>query len=120
VSDPQQLIELFSTAALPCHNEAKMQLAIAELLTEASIPFEREVRLSPRDRIDFLVGSIGIETKISGSYTTVASQLLRYAESKLVSHILLVTTKASHRQLMHLPNENGIPIDVIFTSLYAF
>jgi hypothetical protein len=120
VSNPQQLIDLFSTAALPCHNEANMQLAIAELLAEASISFEKEVRLNPRDRIDFLVGSVGIETKISGSYATVASQLLRYAESKLVSHILLVTTKASHRQLMHLPNESGIPIDVIFTSLYAF
>lgn len=116
----RQLVDLLGCESLPARNEKKMQEAIAGLLVESNIDFVRECRLSKRDRIDFLVNGIGIETKISGSYTNVASQLLRYCESELVKHLILVTTKASHRQLLHLPNENGIPIDVIFTSFHAF
>jgi len=116
----EHIIDLLSTAYLPVLNEKKMQDAIGELLTENGIMFGREFILQARDRIDFIVGTVGIEVKIKGSYTQVASQLLRYAESELVTHLILVTTRASHRKLLHLPNERGIPIDVIFTSNYAF
>jgi hypothetical protein len=96
-----------------------MQSAIAAALIQEGIEFRAEYRLAPRDRIDFLAGGVGIETKIAGSYIEVASQLLRYAESPLVTGLILVTNRASHRQLDCLPNERNIPIRVYFVGFYG-
>lgn len=48
----------------PATTEADLYNAISAELRAAGIPFEREVRLGPRNRIDYLVaGGIGIEVK---------------------------------------------------------
>lgn len=109
------LFGAFASGNIPVGTERAMQQAVGQVLRDAGVPFEPERRLAPRDRIDFLLGSgIGIETKIGGSYIEVASQLLRYAESPLVTGLILVTNRASHRQLDNLPNEKHIPIRVYF------
>jgi hypothetical protein len=61
------------------------------------LEFEREVKLNATDRIDFLVGTVGIECKVDGSKNAVASQLLRYAESDRISGLILVTIRNTHR-----------------------
>lgn len=76
-----------------------MQSDIAFALTTEEVPFEREVAFGPRDRIDFLVGTVGVECKVAGSANQVMRQLSRYAESDRITELVLVTSKASHRQL---------------------
>lgn len=74
-------------------DEDELQRGIAEVLSRAEIAFEREVRLSDRDRIDFLVGGLGIEVKLAGSARSVRRQLERYAASSRVEALLLVTDR---------------------------
>lgn len=92
--------------------EADLQEGIARALAGAGVAFEREVSLSSRDRIDFLVGDVGLEVKIEGGAAPVLRQLLRYALSPRVGRLLLATTRSQHRQL---PGEiSGKPLDVIY------
>jgi hypothetical protein len=62
----------------------------------------REVRLSPQDRIDFIVTlpcsdgkqyRIGIEVKIQGAATGILRQLYRYARSDRVDALILASTR---------------------------
>lgn len=97
--------------------EEELQEAIASALTSSSVPFEREVRLGPTDRIDFLIETVGVEVKIKGSPTEVARQLNRYAQSDQIQSLLLVTSKATHRAL---PSSlNGKPIKVLYLNPLA-
>lgn len=72
----------------------------------------REVRLGSRDRIDFLVGRVGVEVKVGGTLAEVVRQLLRYAERDEIDSLVLVTTQQRHRGA---PRElNGKPVLVIW------
>lgn len=88
--------------------EDEIQIAIMRTLVDGSVPFEREVILSDRDRIDFIAHvDIGIEVKVGGGTTSVLRQLARYAESPLVSALLLVTTLNRH-QMPAILNEKPL------------
>jgi len=94
-----------------CHDEAELQEAIAEALRRDGIDFEREVSLAPGDRIDFLVGGVGIEVKLAGPPTAVLRQLSRYAASERVESLVLATIVARHATL---PDElGGKPLHVV-------
>lgn len=75
-------------------SEDRFQADVAALLAAAGIAHEREVILSPRDRIDFLAGVVGIECKIEGTVGDVARQLLRYAQHERIQALVLVTGRA--------------------------
>lgn len=60
-------------------DEDELQRGLAEVMPETA---QREVRLTPRDRIDFLVDGIGIEVKLAGSISALTRQLHRYAQSR--------------------------------------
>ncbi len=92
--------------------EDDLQQEIASALESSGITFQREVLLSENDRVDFLVGKLGIEVKIKGSSTALARQINRYVQSELVDSILVVTAKASLRQLP--PELNGKLIKVLY------
>lgn len=64
--------------------------------TGFTVPVLREVDLSPRDRIDFLIGTVGVEVKIGGTWQAAARQLQRYAASPVVEHLVLVTSRVRH------------------------
>lgn len=75
--------------------EVDLQDEIAERLDRAGIWHQREARLSPEDRIDFLVeGGIGIEVK-SGvqNRSAVRTQLVRYAQHEKVNALILATER---------------------------
>ncbi len=80
-------------------NEAKVQEQIAEALTSGGVEFKREVKLSPKDRIDFLVGTVGIEVKVKGRTADVEAQLLRYAASDRITELVLITARAQHAKV---------------------
>lgn len=107
---------LFST-------EAELQELIGKLLHDC-LPVThgllKEVRLSARDRPDFLVRpytpyesapGVAIEVKIGGSLSDLTRQLARYAESERVTGLVVVTTKAQHCRLP--PTLSGKPIAVV-------
>lgn len=85
------------------NEETTLQLEIADVLAKAGHTFTREAQLGPRERIDFLVGPIGIEVKIQGSASEVMRQLLRYAEYADVQVLILVTTRSQ----IVVPSELG-------------
>lgn len=89
-------------------SEAELQLGIEQALTASQFRMQREVRLSAKDRLDFLIDDeIAIETKIGGSSADVLRQIARYAQSDQVKAILVVTSRASH----YFPSSfNGKPV----------
>jgi hypothetical protein len=91
--------------------EDELQRAISSVLDDAGFTYEREVQLSPRQRIDFLVmrapdvsratpsSGIGVEIKIGGSLAHLTAQAYGYALSGRVLGLLIVTTRARHTAL---------------------
>jgi hypothetical protein len=93
-------------------DEAELQEGISQALASAGIGFEREVVLSPRDRIDFMLEyGVGIEVKIDGSISALTRQVFRYTELPVVSAVLVVVAL---NRLGQLPHEmNGKPVLVL-------
>jgi len=88
-------------------DEYSLHKLIVQQLTQAEIPFSKEYRLVPRNRIDFLTaGGIGIEVKKGKPYRRhVLEQLKRYAVSPEITAIILVVERN-----LDLPKEiNGKP-----------
>jgi hypothetical protein len=108
---PIDLARLISGTRCRFMTERILQDGIENLFLKRGIEHTREMILSPADRIDFLVGSVGIEVKIDGSFNNVQRQLWRYAADARISDLILVTTRSSHRSM---PTEiTGKPIYVV-------
>lgn len=105
----------------PTDEEWKLEASVKSLVESAGFFVESQKTFTKRDRIDLFVPTIGlgIECKIAGSYTRVASQLLRYADHEEVKALLLVTSQASHRTVDQVTNDRGIPIWVLCTAIYS-
>jgi hypothetical protein len=95
--------------------EKALQDAVGQVLQEEAIAFEREVKLGPGERIDFLTaGGVGLELKIEGATSAIARQLERYARSPEVQALMLVTTRAVHVAVFaRLPQVGGRPLRTI-------
>lgn len=84
-------------------DEKRTQAQIAEIFTAAGVKFDREVRLSDADIVDFMVdGEIAIEVKIKGQRKAIYRQLERYSLHGCVKQIMLVTSVS-----MNLPPTIG-------------
>ena len=85
--------------------EDDVQRRIASALQVQGVDHLREHRLDKASRIDFMVGTIGVEVKTGGGISAVIRQLHRYAEFDTVSELVLVTTRTA---LARVPTElNG-------------
>lgn len=74
-------------------SEDVLQRGVSALLTQLGVYYEREFKVSSRDRFDFLVaGGVVIEAKIKGSYAAAVTQVARYVEHPLVTGVILLTT----------------------------
>lgn len=92
---PQQITALLRSHRYPLGSEAALQQAIEDALTGASVDFEREARLGPGERIDFLVtGGVGIEAKTRCGKRIIYRQLERYARHEAVNALILATGTA--------------------------
>lgn len=100
--DRARLVALIQSLRLPLHDEKRTQAELANALTAADIQFVREVRLSGKDIVDFMVGGIAIELKTKGQRMAIFRQLERYAEHEKVESIILATNVS-----MHLPTFIG-------------
>lgn len=108
----EAIIQAITSHRFAISNEAMLQDAIAIVLEhDAGIRFEREVILSARDRIDFLLdGGIGLEVKVDGSLAALTRQLHRYAQHGRINGLIVVTNRA---RLRAVPSTlNGKPVRV--------
>jgi hypothetical protein len=93
-------------------SERELQDGIARALDAGGFVWHREVRLSAIDVVDFLVDTVAVEVKVSGSPIEIARQLSRYADSPGVAELLLVTRKSQHA--LRLPDSlAGKPLVVL-------
>ena len=108
------LVTLLRRKRFNFSRELQLHEGIDQVLTDAKIPFQREVVLTPEDRIDFLCEGVGLEIKVDGSLAAVTRQLWRYADHPLVEVIVLYTTRHHHRDM---PKEmKGKPVIVIWAN----
>ena len=79
----------------PVQYESELCVAIAAALEGAGIPFEREVSLGQRRRIDFLcAGGVGIEVKKGWpNRAALVAQARRYCLSERVLTLVLVVER---------------------------
>lgn len=81
-------------------SEHDLQTGVAIAFRDGGIAHDREAKLSPQDRVDFLTESgVAVELKTTGAVWEVMRQLQRYASSERVEAVVLVTTAAKHLQL---------------------
>ncbi len=92
------------------NSEAELQSGVQRFLS-AKYTVQAEVELSRMDRIDFLIGGIGIELKVDGSRADVIRQLHRYAQSDRIEALILVTSRTRHNDMPE--TINGKPLRVI-------
>ncbi|MCE6958829.1 hypothetical protein LAZ40_07175 [Cereibacter sphaeroides] len=88
---PEDLVRLIENSRLDVSTETALQRGLRTLFSGKGIPFDAEVILSPQDRIDFLIGDIGIEAKIKASPRAILRQLDRYAEDGRIGTLILAT-----------------------------
>jgi hypothetical protein len=110
VPSTDQLVRLLEGAKYDITSEEIFQRGVAAVLTHHGVEFQREFRLSPNDRVDFLVGRVAIEMKTEGAINAVMRQLQRYAQYEAVSEIILLTSRT---RLCSMPKTlSGKPIHV--------
>lgn len=112
------MIDRLTTGLPQCRfslvNERALQEGLAAYFDGEGIEYIREVPVTKLDRLDFLIGNVGVEVKIDSSPSEVTRQLHRYAECPRVAEILLITSRARHAAV---PRElRGKPVRVIVLS----
>lgn len=107
----------------PRRIEGELQAAIAGKLAAHGIAFAREARLDSKSRLDFKI-EIGaevicLETKVTGASSPATErQLLRYAMTKKIDRIILVTTKPIRlRSEAFVIGEKIIPVQIVNIAL---
>ena len=111
------LKKLLGNQAYTITEERLIQDKIEQVLTDSKIKHLREAQLTESDRIDFLVDTIGIEVKLKTPITQVTRQLHRYAQSGLISELLLVTTSPQLQSVVREFNNKPIHVLLLITAL---
>ena len=107
----ERIIEAISALRAPLQQgEYDLHRLVMDALDAASLPWEHEVKLAPRCRIDLMCGKVGIEIKRSKvEKARILEQLRRYAECEQVQGLILVTEKT-----VPVPHSiNGKPVRLI-------
>lgn len=89
-----QIARLIERRRLPLTDEKRCQEALAVEFAAAGILAEREVNLGDGDIIDFMIGNIGLEIKLSGQRRAIYRQCKRYVLHARVSSLVLATNAA--------------------------
>ena len=91
----QRLCDVLNNLHAPyTENEMDLHQLVSNALQAESLPFEHEASLGSRCRIDFLVGTVGIEIKKGRpNASQLYSQLLRYAQSDKITHLIVIAEK---------------------------
>ncbi|MGH8075643.1 MAG: hypothetical protein ACREO4_16455 [Lysobacter sp.] len=92
----RQLRELLQAHRFTFRDERQLQEAIASVLDEAGIRYEREKVITPVSRLDFYLPQcrIGIEVKVQGAAAVAWRQVERYLGHADVDGVLLAASRA--------------------------
>ena len=107
----ERIIEAISALRAPLQQgEYDLHRLMMDALDAAALPWEHEVRLAPRCRIDLMCGGVGIEIKRGAvDKARILEQLQRYAACERVEGLILVTEKT-----VPVPHAiNGKPVRLI-------
>jgi hypothetical protein len=108
--ETSKIIAAVESHSFDTSTEKYLQEGLAVLFKNLGIPFAREVQLTKTDRIDFLIGNLGVEAKIKGRKTAVLRQLHRYAQHESIHELLLITSRL---QLANVPKQlNGKAVHI--------
>jgi hypothetical protein len=92
-----QLVEIIRAALakyrLTFADEKQLQDQLAKIFLAEGLHFNREVSISPKDRLDFLIQEIAIEVKVGGSEESHLRQMKRYNDHPMVAGTLLISTR---------------------------
>lgn len=99
-------------------DEDSIQRGIARALELGNYLFEREARLSSKDRPDFLVGNVAIEVKRHGALTPLLRQLSRYAQHDRVRELLVVTARVVATDVPDTLNGKPVECLVLLGSIF--
>jgi hypothetical protein len=91
---PSKIKELLAGYRFDTSCEAILQAQIEKVFQDSGAPYQREVRLSARDRIDFMLDGIGVEVKIKGQAKEIFRQCQRYCTYDQITAIVLVTGRS--------------------------
>lgn len=91
-----QIADLLRIQRFNFGSELELQDGIESVLRSAGLEYEREFKLGPCSRIDFLAGDVGVEIKIGGSLQAATRQLHRYAGSDRIGALILVSSRLFH------------------------
>ena len=91
----ERIIEAISALRAPLQQgEYDLHRLVMDALDAAALPWEHEVKLAPRCRIDLMCGSVGIEIKRGKvEKARIIEQLRKYADCEQVQGLILVTEK---------------------------
>jgi predicted SpoU family rRNA methylase len=90
----QEFVTLMRRSPLVLKDEKSVQEGIETLLNSYGFDFKREVRLSGKDIVDFmLAGGIAVEVKLGGRPMPIYKQCERYCEHEQVKALVLMTSK---------------------------
>lgn len=112
-----EIVNLIKSWRYAFVDEEGLQDGIAKALEQAGLEFRKEYHLGDAGRIDFYlpVLKLGIEVKSGksgGGPSKVLKQLIGYADHPDVAGLILVTTRASSR---NIPGTlRGKPVQVAF------
>ena len=107
----EQIVNAISALRAPLQQgEYDLHRLVMDALDAASLPWEHEVKLAPRCRIDLMCGGVGIEIKRGKvEKARILVQLRKYAECPQVQGLILVTEKT-----VPVPHSiNGKPVRLI-------
>lgn len=116
----EQLVDILGAYRFNFVGERQLQDGIEAVLQQESIAARREVRLSGRDRIDFLTGGVGIEVKTAGSSANLLRQLARYAEHDEIRSLIVVTNRSHLACVGQAEFDGDKNVSVVLTSRRAF
>ena len=91
----QHIIDAISNLRAPLQQgEYDLHRLVMDALDASGIPWEHEVKLAPRCRIDLMCGGVGVEIKRGKvEKARILEQLRRYAACEQVQGLILVTEK---------------------------
>ena len=91
----EHIIDAISALRAPLQQgEYDLHRLVMDALDAAALPWEHEVKLAPRCRIDLMCGSVGIEIKRGKvEKARILEQLRKYAACEQVEGLILVTEK---------------------------
>ena len=107
----ERIIEAISALRAPLQQgEYDLHRLVMDALDAAALPWEHEVKLAPRCRIDLMCGGVGIEIKRGKvEKARIIEQLRKYADCPQVQGLILVTEKT-----VPVPHTiNGKPVRLI-------